>query len=86
MPFMRGARPTPRHVLAMATPHLTLPGVPVSPKVIPSQLSMWGNSTYGCCVTSEDIAAKAMYSVMIGLAELFISEQTAIDWASATVT
>jgi hypothetical protein len=81
MPLMRGARPTPRHLLAAATPYRTLPGVAVSPTVIPSQLSMWGNDKFGDCVSAEEAAAKAMYSVMLGLDELFIPEQDLINWA-----
>ena len=48
MPYMRGARPSPRHVLAAAYPHQTR-AVPASFGVVPPQLSMWLNDTDGDC-------------------------------------
>ncbi len=50
---------------------------------VPKRLSMWGNSQYGCCVTSESVFAIADYSTFIGGEEIFVTEATAIAWARA---
>lgn len=79
--FARGAIPSPRHVLLSATPH-KLGAFPPQFAVVPKQLSMWGNQTYGDCVTAEEAYAKACWSIMCGLPETFITEQHVIDWAN----
>jgi hypothetical protein len=82
--FKTGAKSTPRHKLAAATPFKPLPslmGVPDKFGIVPTQLSMWGNDQYGDCVTAEEAYAKAAYSILCGLPELFITEQSVIAWA-----
>lgn len=81
MPLLRGAIPTPRHKLLSVIPHRAAP-TPASFLVVPRQLSMWGNSTYGDCVSAEEAFAKAAWSTMLGLPETFIPEQQVISWAS----
>src|SRR3954447_16676628 len=74
----RGALPTPRSILAAATPHAaSLLGAPPEYIVIPPKLSMWGNDVHGDCVTAEEAFAKACYQP-----EIFISEAEAIHWAT----
>lgn len=83
MPFMRGL--VPRHErnihrsFGMA-PFLGAPA-PDSFGVLPKSLQMWGNSTYGDCVTAEECASKAMYSVMRGAPELLIPDSVCVSWA-----
>lgn len=72
----RGAKPTPRHILAAATPHVPLIGAPVNFLMKPAQLSMWGNDVHGDCVTAEEAFAKAC-----NVPEIFIPENDAIAWA-----
>ena len=81
MPRPRGAYPSPRHRLASAIPHRVLGAVPDSFGMVPRLLSMWGNNVHGCCVASEEFAAKGAYSVRAGGPELFLDEQLCIDWA-----
>lgn len=50
--------------------------------MIPPELSMWGNSQYGNCVSAEEAAAKAAASVALGKPELFITEDDVIAWAN----
>ena len=77
---LRGAIPSPRCKAFAAHPHKAA-AVPDSWGVIPTQLSIWGNSTYGDCVSAEEAAAKAQYSTMCGLAETFISDSEVVKWA-----
>ena len=77
---LRGAIPSPRCKAFAAHPHKAT-AVPDSWGVIPTQLSIWGNSTYGDCVSAEEAAAKAQYSTMCGLAETFISDSEVVKWA-----
>lgn len=79
--FPRGAWPTPRHKLLAATPHRVVKAVPAMFAVVPKQLSMWGNSQYGDCVSAEEAYAKACWSIMCGLPETFIQESDVIAWA-----
>jgi hypothetical protein len=74
----RGAIPSPRSALAAAIPYAA-GGVGAPPNfiVIPQQLSTWGNTQYGDCVTAEEAFAKACYNP-----EIFISDQEVINWAT----
>jgi hypothetical protein len=74
---MRGAIPTPRHLLASATPYNMAIGAPPTHLVIPAKISMWGNDVHGDCVTAEEAFAKACHSP-----EIFITEKVVIQWAS----
>lgn len=73
----RGANPSPRSVLAAATPHAALAGAPPNFLTLPGQLSSWGNFDHGDCVTAEEAFAKACHQP-----EIFISDQAAISWAT----
>jgi hypothetical protein len=75
----RGALPTPRSVLAAATPYVADArlGAPAEYIVIPPQLSMWGNDVHGDCVTAEEAFAKACYQP-----EIFITDGEVINWAT----
>jgi hypothetical protein len=77
-PRPRGARPTPRHKLAGATPHRIRGATPNQFAVIPSQLSYWLNNVDGDCVTAEEAFAKACHSP-----EIVIQDATVKAWASA---
>src|SRR5277367_5237295 len=83
MPYARGAIMSPRHVLAAAYPHQIRANVPSSFGVVPPQLSMWLNDTDGDCVTAEEAFAKAAWSVMQGLPELFVPDSEVQTWATA---
>lgn len=78
-----GAIPTPRHKLIAAKRHVPLPAssLPATFGVIPKQLNMWGNSTYGDCVSAEEAFAKACYSTMAGVSEVFIPRNNVVAWA-----
>jgi hypothetical protein len=79
---LTGAKASPRAKL-MAAPRYKATGpTPAQYSAIPPQLSMWGNSTYGDCVSAEEAFAKAAYSVSLSQSELFISEATVVSWAS----
>ena len=81
MPFMRGARPTPRHVLA-AAPKFAMVSAPLAQfGVVPPKLDMWGNDQYGDCVSAEEAAAKAWWSVYCGLPETFATAAEVIAFA-----
>jgi hypothetical protein len=77
MPLLRGARPTPRHRLAASVPHRSVSATPPQFLWKPAQLSMWGNATYGDCVTAEEAFAKAC-----NIPEVFIPDETVIAWAT----
>lgn len=79
--MMRGAKPTPVHKILAATPHEVIRTAPPQFAVVPKQLSVWGNSTYGDCVSAEEAFAKAAYSIMCGLPETFITEADVVAWA-----
>lgn len=75
---MRGAIPTPRHVLAAA--RAFAPPVAAAPAqflTVPARISMWGNDVHGDCVTAEEAFAKACHSP-----EIFITDAEVISWAS----
>src|SRR5215468_9001061 len=71
----RGARPSPRSVLAAATPHVPIIAAPPTFIVVPQRISMWGNDVHGDCVTAEEAFAKACNSP-----EIFISDNEVIAW------
>ncbi len=73
MSMLRGAIPSPRHKLAAATPHILGAYNPFFCP-IPSQISFWLNDRDGDCVTAEEAAAKAVYSVAAGIPEIFIPD------------
>lgn len=74
----RGAYPSPRHVLAGATPFA--PDLFAAPPPFflmwPAQMSMWGNDVNGDCVTAEEAFAKAAAAPKI-----YFSDEEVIDWA-----
>jgi hypothetical protein len=76
--LMRGARPSPRHRLAAAQPHVI--SGPTPPQLIykPEKLSFWLNNQFGDCVTAEEAFAKACHH-----AEIFISDAEVETWAKA---
>lgn len=74
----RGARPSPRHELAAATPHIALARVPATHLLQPSTLSVWHNDKHGDCVTAEEAFAKACHRP-----EIFISDAEVAKWAQA---
>ena len=73
----RGAIPSPRHILASATPHSHLVGAPPNLIIAPKKISMWGNDVHGDCVTAEEAFAKACNSP-----EIFIPDNDVIAWAT----
>ena len=79
--FCLGAKPSPRLALMMAAPHRVLRTPPPQFAVVPKQLDLWGNGDYGDCVTAEEMFAKAVWSLMSGLPELFITAAAAVAWA-----
>lgn len=77
--FKTGAKPTPPHVIA-SSPKFTKSGKIGSPTqfaAVPTRLDMWGNDQYGDCVTAEECFAKIADNPNV-----FISEQTCIQWAA----
>lgn len=74
MPFLTGARPIPRHKLAMMPPHRA--GRMAASFNPTPQLSMWGNDQYGDC----ESAAQAFLKSCGGN---FISDEEVIAWARA---
>jgi hypothetical protein len=77
MPFARGARPSPRHRLAAASPHRIVGVTPPQFLWRPARISMWCNATYECCVTTEEAFKDACNSP-----EIFIPDDTVRDWAT----
>lgn len=74
----RGAKPSPRHRLAAATPHTPTVAPPPQFLWLPWKLSMWGNAVDGDCVTAEEAFAKACNNP-----EIFISDDEVVAWAGA---
>jgi Tectonin domain len=74
----RGAIPSPRSVLAAATPHAVLVGAPPNFITVPGHISMWGNDVHGDCVTAEEAFAKACNNP-----EIFIPDSDVISWATS---
>ncbi len=78
----RGAKPSPRHRLLAAEPHVVIEAPPPQFAVVPRQLSMWGNQDWGDCVSASEAFAKAVYALLTGQAELFVPEAEVIRWAT----
>jgi hypothetical protein len=51
--FMTGAKPSPRHVLAGATPFRLIYAPPAQFAYVPKQLDLWGNGQYGDCHSAD---------------------------------
>jgi len=79
--FLRGARPTPHHKLMAAPRHRAVVAPPPQFAVVPKQLSVWGNDTYGDCVSAEEAFAKAVWSVSCGLPETFATTAEVVAFA-----
>jgi len=73
----RGAIPTPRYILAGATPHKIVTKHPNEHITIPRKLSFWGNYSDGDCVTAEEAFAKTCHHP-----EIFIQDNEVIAWAN----
>ena len=76
----RGAIASPRHKLAGAAPHAATP-CPANYAALAPQISYWGNQRDGDCVSAEEAAAKACYSVARGISEVFVTEADLVTWA-----
>ena len=85
----RGARPSPRHRLAGARPHVATADVPPQWLWLPERIDMWGNGDYidangvpvqgyGDCTVAEEAFTKACSTP-----EIFIPADTVIAWAQA---
>ena len=75
--FLRGARPSPRHRLAAARPHVATTPTPAQWLWKPAQLSMWLNDQFGDCVTAEEAFAKGC------IPGVFITDVTVQAYATA---
>jgi hypothetical protein len=73
----RGAKISSPKALAAATHYRPKIRAPENFITVPQQISMWGNSTYGDCVTAEEAFAKACHN-----SEIFISDDEVIAWAT----
>lgn len=73
--FMRGAKPSPRHKLAAAIPHIPAGTIPAQVAYVPAKLSYWLNNQYGDCVTAEEAFNKDVSGV-------FIQDNVVEQWAS----
>ena len=76
MRLLKGAIPAPRHLLCAAMPHVAVSPAPPQFIWLPKQLDMWGNATFGDCVTAEEAFAKACNQP-----EVFIPAHKVIKWA-----
>lgn len=76
MPLMRGAKPSARHRLAAAMPHVIAGDTPSQLLYNPATLSMWGNDIFGDCVSAEEAFAKACHNP-----EILIPSHKIIKWA-----
>ena len=81
--FPRGGKRTPGHKLFAAKrfDKTKVASVPSQVLMLPTQLSMWGNSQYGDCVSASEAARLAAYSVFVGMPEIFVPEANVISWA-----
>lgn len=80
MALKRGAIPSPRHVLAAATPYRA-GAYPPAVLYFPKKLSMWLNDQDGDCVSAEEAFKMAAWSVKVGLPETFIPDQSVYNFA-----
>lgn len=80
--FPTGAMPTPRHKLASSWPYQQKRTLKARRIVVPGFLEMWLNDQDGDCVTAEEAAAIAFYSVMLGLAEIEITDSTVLGFCN----
>lgn len=82
MARLRGAKLSPRNKLAQARPYQALRNIPPYFSVVPTQLNMEGNSTYGDCVTAEEAYHFMAASVRAGQSpQLVVPESVAVNWA-----
>jgi hypothetical protein len=72
----RGAKASPRHMLAAAMPVRALRAIRPNYLIVPKKLSMWHNDETGDCVTAEEAFAKACYNP-----EIFITDDEVERWA-----
>lgn len=84
----RGAKPSPRHMLARATPHrpTRVNLIPRSFGTVPDRLSFWMNNIDGCCVTTEEAASAVAYSIwgkVNATPTLWIPDESVYQWASS---
>ena len=79
--FLKGAIPSSRAKLASAMPHQHTGATPPQLIYLPKQLNMWGNATFGDCVTAEEAFAKACHDP-----EIFIPARKVIRWARKNYT
>lgn len=77
---LRGAFPSPRHALAAARPHETAE-YPAQFGTVLSQYSMWGNDTYGDCVTAEEACNIAVMTYLASGSEVVAPTSTVERWA-----
>jgi len=75
--FLTGAKPTPSHKLQALPPYYALYEPPAMWSRVPPKLDVWGNSTYGDCVSAEEAFAKACYDGN----EIFIDASIVVSWA-----
>lgn len=80
--FPRGGKASPRNVLQAATPFRPFKAAPTQFAIVPPQLSMWYNDTYGICVTAQEAFSKAAWSIQCGLPELFVPDAEVLRWAN----
>lgn len=73
--FKRGAKPSPRHRLASAAPHVVTTQTPLQFLWKPAQISMWANDIYGDCTVAEEAFAKS------ASVDVFVSDDDVIAWA-----
>jgi hypothetical protein len=74
--FLTGASASPRHALLGAIPYIPLFAPPAQVAYVPKKRSMFGNDSYGDCVTAEEAFAKSCDSP-----EHDIDDQVVISWA-----
>jgi len=79
---LRGARRSDPHKVLMAPRHRARAGIPTTyPPAVGYKLDIWGNDTYGDCVSAEEAAKLSIYSVNAGFPGVFVDPQTLIKWA-----
>jgi hypothetical protein len=88
MPLFRGAISSPREKLAAAMPFRPISGLlqtmPASFGCVPPVLSILGNGTYGCCVSSQTGASIEAYSLYYGIgSETVVQDSEVIAFARA---